>query len=209
LPAALDLIGKNFGRWHVNARLGRTATNPAVHWHCTCTCGNSGAVPTRSLVSGASRSCGCLATQLATNSKHNFKHGQSKSPAYVSWLGAKQRCFYEKHKQFKDYGGRGITMCDRWRDSFEEFLADMGPRPAGTTLDRYPNVNGNYEPGNCRWATPIEQAAGTRKRIYVDGKTLGEWETVTGIKYATLYARYTRDGNLSPNHKRLSRWSKP
>lgn len=94
--------------------------------------------------------------------KNNYKHGQSHcerpGPTYVSWLAMKKRCFNPNSINYKYYGGLGVTVCDRWKNSFLSFLTDMGERPVGTTLDRYPNKNGNYEPGNVRWSTPKEQA---------------------------------------------------
>lgn len=94
----------------------------------------------------------------ASGTRHGmYRHGMRGTPTYKSWNTAKQRCFNSRHHKYHLYGGRGVTMCDRWRSSFADFLADMGERPAGTTLDRYPNKDGNYEPGNCRWATATQQ----------------------------------------------------
>jgi len=87
----------------------------------------------------------------------NYRHGMHDTGTYKSWEGAKQRCHNPKHHKYPLYGARGVIVCDRWRNSFKNFLTDMGERPAGTSLDRYPDRNGNYEPGNCRWATVIEQ----------------------------------------------------
>lgn len=111
--------------------------------------------------------------------------------AFRSWLGMRSRCGHHYDKAFERYGGRGIKVCERWR-VFENFLADMGPRPPGTSLDRI-DVNGNYEPGNCRWATVFQQQRNTRRTRYltVDGvkRSLAEWAEVTGISRITIQAR--------------------
>lgn len=107
-------------------------------------------------------------------------HGRSHTPEYTCWQRAKSRCFNERDKHYADYGGRGITMCDRWRDSFEAFLADLGPRPSPKhSIDRK-NNDGHYEPDNCRWADPFEQANNTRRNRVVSAageqRTVSEWE---------------------------------
>ncbi len=100
-----------------------------------------------------------------------FKHGHtsrtSRTPTYFSWQAMKMRCLNPRHKKFYLYGGRGISVCERWLESFDNFLSDMGERPDGKTLDRYPNKDGNYEPGNCRWATQTEQLS--NRRSYSSG----------------------------------------
>lgn len=98
--------------------------------------------------------------------KLNATHGMSKTPTYIAWIEARKRCFKPQNERFHYYGGRGITMCPRWAESFENFLADMGLRPDGLSLDRIDN-DGNYEPGNCRWATQLEQVSNRRNCIYV------------------------------------------
>src|SRR5690606_14083096 len=119
-------------------------------------------------------------------------HGFSKTPTYKSWDSAKQRCTNPADDHWPDYGGRGIGMCARWLQSFENFLTDMGKRPDGTTLDRL-DVNGDYSPENCRWATPIEQHNNKRINTFVeyDGKrqTIAQWSRETGIHPDTLRRR--------------------
>lgn len=114
------------------------------------------------------------------------------SPTYRSWQAMRQRCDHPEHVHFADYGGRGVTICARWQ-SFENFLADMGERPAGTSLDRHPNKDGDYGPGNCRWATQRQQQRNRRSNrpITAFGRTmlLVEWAEETGIHPMTLRAR--------------------
>lgn len=124
---------------------------------------------------------------------HTQAHGIV-SPTYCSWQNMKTRCTNPSHAQFKDYGAKGITMCSRW-EKFENFLADMGERPEGRTLDRIDNDKG-YEPGNCRWATAKEQAREKRRNLTHNGITLSvtDWAAKLGIKQATLNARLNRHG---------------
>lgn len=125
--------------------------------------------------------------------KASYKHGRP--PAYNSWHGMFSRCENPRDKRYADYGGRGIKICGRWRD-FMNFLADMGQRPAGTSLDRYPDKNGNYEPGNCRWATPGEQQNNMRSNQFVtcEGEqvTIAEACRRLGIVRSTLVMRLRR-----------------
>ncbi|HVM91765.1 MAG TPA: hypothetical protein VMT67_03080 [Terriglobales bacterium] len=124
------------------------------------------------------------------------KHGQARIGAhtrtYESWQSMRRRCLQEKESHYAQYGGRGITICARW-DSFEAFLEDMGERPIGKTLDRFPDVDGNYEPGNCRWATTKEQNENKRNSLTFEFNrkrlSLKDWAKETGIAYATLRCR--------------------
>ena len=133
----------------------------------------------------------------------SFKHGCSNNggvrpvtPEYTSWLGMRQRCRNPRNQDFPTYGGRGIRVCERW-DSFLTFLEDMGPKPSRKhELDRYPDKNGNYEPGNCRWATRTQNVRNTRfnRLITFNGETLclAEWAERTGISAGLLQGRLTR-----------------
>lgn len=135
-------------------------------WTCRCDCGNERLIPVGNLRNGNSQSCGCLApakVKVARTTHGQSNHRSSIAPhpssrEYNSWSSMLARCYTPTNHKYPEWGGRGITVCERWRNSFEDFIADMGPRPPGTSLDRYPNGDGSYEPGNCRWATPTEQS---------------------------------------------------
>lgn len=130
---------------------------------CICDCGNKVIVRLSHLRSSITKSCGCWKLSVTSDrGKKNKTHGLSKSRTYKSWRMLKERCNNPKTKGYEYYGGRGIRVCDRWLNSFENFYNDMGIRPLGKTIDRI-NVNGNYEPSNCRWATPSEQTLNQRK----------------------------------------------
>jgi hypothetical protein len=133
-------------------------------WLCRCVCGNLTSVQSRYLNSGNTKSCGCL----DLDRKKKIVHGESNSRMtleYRAWISMKGRCYNKNHHKYPDYGGRGIRVCARWRTSYENFLEDMGRKPSRNhSLDRFPNNDGNYEPSNCRWATPKQQRANQRPR---------------------------------------------
>jgi hypothetical protein len=149
---------------------------------CKCECGNSIVATLDHLRVGDIVSCGCK------------RHGKSGSRTHRIWKGMIQRCTNSSREQFKNYGGRGITVCERWR-SFENFLSDMGDAPEGRSIDRI-DTNGNYEPGNCRWATPKEQSNNTRRVVQLEflGCTgsVASMAEKFGIKKSTLYMRIRR-----------------
>lgn len=157
----LDYTGQRFGRLVVMGRSGQT---PAGHWLwlCRCDCGATPVVQGSSLRDDRSRSCGCLRRERSSETKTKHGHrGELPSRTYNSWANMHQRTSGGgSAKHVLDYYLRGITVCERWAD-FGNFLADMGPRPPGTTLDRVDN-DGNYSKANCRWATPSEQNANKR-----------------------------------------------
>ena len=168
MPPFRDLTGQQFGRLKAIRLAGRTAAGQAM-WECLCQCGKTTTVYGVSLTRGKSQSCDCLRLERVKAAATKHGHAQRsfhQTGTYTSWCSMLARCQNPNRERYPNWGGRGITVCERWQGEhgFENFLADMGPRPAGTTLDRFPNNDGNYEPGNCRWATPKEQQANTHPK---------------------------------------------
>ena len=156
-------LGEKFGLLTVMSEADDivTGSGPKRAVLVECSCGTVKVVQLADIKSGNSTSCGCQGrAQARALGKSRLKHGQYGSPEYESWSGMLQRCTNPNLKAYKLYGGRGIRVCDRWL-TFENFLHDMGKRPDGTSLDRFPDKDGNYEPGNCRWATRKEQGRNT------------------------------------------------
>lgn len=163
------MIGQTFSKLTVlsNAEPLSNGSNKLRAVLCRCECGNEKIISQSNLRTGRSRRCGCLVSETAKlNSGAPVKHEQCWSPTYSSWAGMKDRCTNQNHKSYNNYGGRGIKVCERWTD-FRNFLEDMGERPDGMSIDRI-DVNGDYEPGNCRWATAKQQSLNKRNSISLE-----------------------------------------
>lgn len=176
--------GDRFGRWTL-LNMAEDDRRKNHQWLCRCDCGVERVVKQSHLRDGSSRSCGCRGRR--------WIHGLSRTSEYLIWDGIKQRCLNPKDDSFHHYGGRGITICDEWRDSFPAFLAHIGPRPTPKhSIDRKDNSMG-YEPGNVRWATQGDQMRNTRRNHLVEfrGETrsVTEWSEIIGINRGTLAGR--------------------
>ena len=195
MSAFINLVGETFGRLTVLEK--QPESKIKLKWICQCDCGKRTIVLGGGLKSGNTRSCGCLKMEGGRDGK--ITHGQSDSPTYKSWSDMKSRCNNPRKLDYPDYGGRGIQVCDRWMNSFSLFLADMGFRPNGTTLDRI-DVNGHYQPDNCRWATQKQQQRNKRntRNVLFRGRSrsLAEWAEGLHLPYDVL--RYRLNAGWTP-----------
>lgn len=189
---SIDLIGETFGRLTVKSKAApiRSPSRSHTAWICSCECGTEVVVKTNSIRTGNAKSCGCLRTDTL-----RAKAGprQKNKPEYSTWARMKSRCHNTRSPDYPDYGGRGITVCDRWANSFHNFLDDMGKRPSGShSIDRIDNNKG-YSPENCRWATNAQQSRNKRNNIFISfgGRTmiLQDWANELGIHWVTLHER--------------------
>lgn len=195
---ALNLVGRTFGRLIV---LKRSENRPGDNsrWLCRCYCGIEKVFDSGNLLKGRSTSCGCLRKEKAKIQcvTHGHCRRTGRSRTYSVYSNMISRCCCSTNSRYSDYGGRGINVCDRWRESFEAFLEDMGECPYGLTIERIDN-NGNYSPENCRWATRKEQGRNKRTSRFLtyNGKTMTliEWSEETNIPVKVIYSRINRCG---------------
>lgn len=180
-------ISARFGRLTVldraeNDRFGRT------QWRCRCDCGREHVAALFRMSSGHTKSCGCMKGAPK-------RHGMKSTTTYNTWCAMKARCSNPKNDQFKTYGGRGIRVCQRWQESFEAFLSDMGERPVGMTIERK-SSNGDYEPSNCRWASEHEQARNRRSTLMIERNCrtmcVKDWCDALGLPVDRVYSRIRR-----------------
>lgn len=200
MPKPRDLTGQIFGRLTVLKRV--PCQVKSVVWECLCSCGSKKNVRSGDIVSGRTVSCGCRGREVAAENgrlnvgKKQDRHGHARrnTSTYGIWRGMKQRCLNKNSGEYVNYGGRGISVCDRWL-VFDNFLADMGERPEGHHIDRI-NNDGNYEPANCRWVTPKQNQRHTRKSRMVEAfgevRCLAEWAELKGIRALTIHKRLRR-----------------
>jgi hypothetical protein len=189
------MIGQRFHKLTVLSQAHATAGNRGKRWHCKCDCGAETISRSDALKNDRAKSCGCHRAELGGKRmvEMHTTHGMYGTPEYRAWQSMRNRC---GDTSDMNYGGRGITVCDRWHE-FDTFYADMGNRPEGMTLDRI-DVNGNYEPSNCRWADREVQANNTRANVVIEydgqAKTVAQWAKHYSIPAWKLYQRLSRDG---------------
>lgn len=193
MPKFIDLTGRQFGQLTVTQR-SLTRSHRGVTWDCLCSCGKSRIAVGADLRTGDTKSCGCLQPVAAAIA--NMTHGATAfgawTPEYKAYAAMIARCFQKGNRAYPRYGGRGITVCDRWRNHFDLFRADMGPKGQGMTLERVDNNKG-YSPENCQWATMTQQARNrsNNRALTHEGvsRSLAEWAEVAGLPYSVLYSR--------------------
>ena len=205
-------VGSQFGRWTVVADAGSGGTHGGAQYFCHCDCGTERNVRACTLARGISLSCGCRNREQLI--QRITKHGMYGKREYYIWGSMKARCQNPKDKNFINYGGRGIQVCQQWAESFQAFYQDMGPTPYGKSLERIDN-NGNYELRNCKWATRSEQQRNRRsnKILTYDGEsaTCAEWADRLHLPKKTLLRRL-RDGwsvkmaLTTPYERQTSTW---
>lgn len=187
MPSKTDLTGQRFGKLVAIKTVGYD-NQRNIMWECICDCGKTTTTRASGLRFGNPQSCGCL------KANNSMTHGLSRHPLYSTWQGMKERCYNIKNIKYHLYGGRGIIVCERWLHSFETFYADMGDKPTKKhSLDRFPNTNGNYEPGNCRWATVGQQNRNKKGCVIIEyngvKKNAVDWAVDLGMTKGTFIGR--------------------
>ena len=185
-----DLTGNRYGRLLVIKQGPHKGQD--IQWYCRCDCGKKTLVTAGRLRCGQTQSCGCLWRERWLSS--STTHGLSKTREYRAWCHAKSRCECPTDKKFRIYGARGIAMCPRWRNNFAAFMKDMGPAPAGYTLDRIKNDKG-YEPGNCKWSSKADQGRNTSRIHKIRGPngsfmSIRQASKILKIKYPTALKKW-------------------
>ena len=192
-----DLTGQTFNQLTVIKRV-ENKYNDAC-WLCKCTCGKETIVTTQRLTKGLTKSCGCLRSIVAINK--NKTHNLSNTKIYKTWQEMKKRCYNSKYKRYKDYGGRGIIICNEWLNDFKTFYdwSMNNGYKEDLTIDRI-NVNGNYEPSNCRWASIKIQSNNKRNNRIIEYKgelhTMSEWANIYNINYKLLHSRLKKGWDI-------------
>ncbi len=183
MGAMKNLAGQKFGRLTVTNDFYTGSKNTGIKWKCVCDCKNTVIIKSNNLVRGDTKSCGCLNLEKA--SALQYVHGKTGTRIHGTWKDIIGRCTNKNNSEYENYGGRGITVCERWK-KFENFYEDMGEKPEGLQIDRI-NNNGNYEPGNCRWSTPKENSNNKRNCRFVvfngETKTIKQWSEYFNIPY--------------------------
>lgn len=201
-----NIAGQHFGCWEVVEYVGNK------RWLCRCKCGTIRTVYGKALRTGSSGSCGCDSARRI--GEKNTTHGCTGKRVFRIWQGMLTRCHNANDHSYERYGGRGVAVCERWRDSFQDFLADMGEPPTpGHSIERI-DGSGNYEPGNCCWATSQEQARNRRSSLVIEHgcivQTASEWDEANGFYPGTVSRRLSRgwsiaDAVTTPINPRLAR----
>jgi hypothetical protein len=180
-----DLVGMKFGRLAV-IKFSHCDRHSKKCWLAKCDCGKEKTIAGQDMISGHTKSCGCLQRDLMST------HRMARTPIYQTWERIKQRCLNKNWPHYSYYGGRGIKICDRWLGSFENFYEDMGGKPKGMSIERKDN-DGNYEIENCKWATNREQNRNKRSNVFISYNNetlcLSDWATKLGISRSTLRYR--------------------
>lgn len=208
------IINKTFGRLTVLYRAkDKEKKGSGILYHCRCSCGKERDIPVHNLISGATKSCGCLSRELAKQRATKYTGLNSSSKLYGAWHNMLTRCLVPENSRYYDYGGRGITVCEEWKDfnNFKEWSLKNGyVEGKGLSIDRI-NNNGNYEPLNCRWIPLSEQSFNKRSNKFItynnETMTMKEWSLKLGINYDTLRNRFKEGWPIEkaltePVHKR-------